>query len=64
MTCKQQKRLKKTIYGDKDKKSLYKSMNNAVYSKTMVNLRSRNDLTCKQQKRLFKMDTKANLYVT
>ena len=29
---------------------------NAGYGKTMENLRNRIDVTCKQQKRLFKMD--------
>ena len=35
-------------------------MSNAVCGKTMENVRDR---TCKQQKRLLKMDVKANPYV-
>ena len=38
-------------------------MNNTVYSKTMKKLRNRIYKTCKQQKRLFKMDIKIKLYV-
>ena len=47
--------------GGKDGEALYKLMNNAVYGKTM-NLNWWK--TCKQQKRLFKMDIQTKLYVT
>ena len=39
-----QKRIEAEKNGDKDQKALYKLMNNAVYSKTMINLRNRIDV--------------------
>ena len=40
-------------------------MNNAVYEKTMENLRNLNKCkACKKQKRLFKMDFQTNPHVT
>ena len=43
--------------GDKDGKALYKLMKNAVYGKKNGKLKKQNRcITCKQQKRLFKVD--------
>ena len=39
-----QKRIEAEKNGDKDRKTLFKFMNNAVYEKTMENLRNRIDV--------------------
>ena len=60
-----QKRIEAEKHGDKDGIALHKSMDNAVYGKTMGNLRNRLDVKfacC--NKRLFKMDIQIKLYVT
>ena len=60
-----QKRIEADKNVDKNGKALCKSLNNVVYGKTMENLRNGIDgKTCKQQKRLFKMDIQIKLYVT
>ena len=59
------KRIEAEENGDKDGKGCYKLMNNAVYVKKSGKLKKQNRCkTCKQQKRLFKMDIQTNPYVT
>ena len=48
-----QKRIEAEKNGDRDGKALYKLMNNVAYGKIKKKNRCK---TCKQQKRLFKMD--------
>ena len=62
-----QKKIEADKNGDKDRKVLYKILNNAVNGKTTESLRNRIDLIdkiCKQQKRVFEMGIKIKLYVT
>ena len=44
LTSTQKKRIEAEKNGDKDGKALFKLMNNAVYSKTMENLKNRIDV--------------------
>ena len=62
----QKKRIEAEINKDKDGKALYKLINNAIYSKTMENLRNRTDieLVNSQKDYLHKMDIETKLYVT
>ena len=61
----QKKRIEAEINKDKDGKALYKLINNAIYSKTMENLRNRTDieLVNSQKDYLHKMDIETKLYV-
>ena len=57
------KRIEAEKNGGKDEKALYKLMDNAVYGKTIENLRNRIDVS-KKTKKLFNMDIQTKLYVT
>ena len=59
-----QKEIDAEINVDKDGRTLYKLMNNAVYSITMENLRNRIDVRLLTKKCLFKMDIRTKLHVT
>ena len=59
------KRIEAEKNGDEDGKVLYKLMNNALYGKTMKNIRNRIDVKfVSNKKKLFKMDIQTKLYVT
>ena len=58
------KKIKAEKNNDKDENALYKVMNNAIYGKTMKNLRNRIDVKLiSNEKKLFKIYIKAKLYV-
>ena len=57
------KRIEAEKNGGKDEKALYKLMDNAIYGKTIENLRNRIDVSKKKNK-LFNMDIQTKLYVT
>ena len=60
-----QKKNRSIKNGDKDRKALYKLMNNVVDRKLMENLRNTIDLKLvSNKKRLFKMDIQTKLYAT
>ena len=59
------KRIEAEKNDDEDGKVLYKLMNDALYGKTMKNIRNRIDVKfVSNKKKLFKMDIQTKLYVT
>ena len=58
------KRIEARSNEGKDVKALYRLINNAVYDKTMENLRNRIDVNQVNYRKDFKMYIKTKLYVT
>ena len=56
------KKLEAEKNGDKDENALYKLMNNALYDKTIENLRNRIYVKLISKKRLFKIDIKIRIW--